>query len=183
MKEESEDTFHFPLSTFRFQFSTSPMLDHSQRPSLPKNINPGWRIGIVRSSYYKEEVTGLTEGARSVLLRVGIPEGNIRIYDAPGSFEIPLIGAALARHDQADALIGLGIIVEGETEHARLLAENVARGIMDVQISYQIPFAFEVLYVRDLEDARKRSTGQQNKGAEAATAVLQSLAELSRIHS
>ena len=159
------------------------MLHQSHGPSLPKKINPGWRIGIVRSSYYKEEIESLTEGAKSVLLGVGIPEGNIHVYEAPGSFEIPLLGAALAKTDSVDALIGIGIIVEGETEHARLLAENVARGIMDVQINYHIPFAFEVLYVRDLEDARKRSTGQQNKGAEAATAVLQSLAELSRIHS
>lgn len=159
------------------------MLQLPRRPSLPKNINPGWRIGLVCSSYYKEEIEKLVDGARQILEQAGIPPSHISLHWVPGSFEIPLIGAALAKADAVDALIGLGIIVEGQTEHARLLAEHVARGIMDTQLRFVIPFAFEVLYVKDLKQARERSQGEANKGAEAALAVLHSLAELSRIHS
>ena len=75
------------------------------------------------------------------------------------------------------ALIGLGIIIEGETHHARLLAEQAARGIMDVQLQYGIPFAFEILYVDSLSLARERL----DKGREAAYAVPHSLEELKRI--
>ena len=99
----------------------------------------------------------------------------------PGSFEIPLIGAALAEQGAVDALIGFGIIVEGETHHARLLADAATEGIMDTQLTYHIPFAFEVLYVKSLEDARARTTGNSNKGIEAAVAVLHSLALLKKI--
>ena len=101
---------------------------------LPPSIDPSWRIGIVASSYYKEEIDALVAGAIDTFRKGGIPPENIQRFDAPGSFEIPLLGAALAAEKKVDALIGLGIIVEGETEHARLLAENVARGIMDVQL-------------------------------------------------
>jgi 6,7-dimethyl-8-ribityllumazine synthase len=72
-----------------------------------------------------------------------------------------------------DALIGLGIIVQGETKHADLLAAESTRGLMDVQLQYKLPFAFEILWVDDIAHARARS----EKGAEAAIAVLHSLAE------
>lgn len=135
------------------------------------------RIAIVHSTYYKEEMEALVRSAVDTLKMAGIPEENIALYPAPGSFEVPLIGSVLAEHKRADALIGLGIIVEGETYHARLLAENVARGIMDVQIRYRIPFAFEVLYVNSIKFARRRL----DKGKEAAEAVLSSLAQIERI--
>ncbi len=150
---------------------------------LPSAIDPAWRIGIIHSSYYKEEIDALVAGAVEVLTAAGVPASNISVHPAPGSFEIPLLGAALADAKKVDALIGLGIIVEGEPQHARLLAENVARGIMDVQVRAGIPFAFEVLYVSSLKQAQERARGDVNKGAEAARAVLHSLAELKRIRS
>lgn len=142
-------------------------------------INRAWRIGIVHSSYYKEETDQLVAGAVRLLRESGIHASNIVTVAAPGSFEIPLLGAELARTKQVDALIGLGIIVEGETHHARLIAEAVTQGMMDVQVRYGVPFAFEVLYVDNLALARARL----DRGEEAARAVLQSLAHLRQIQS
>ena len=119
----------------------------------------------------------LVASARSGLLDAGIPAGNIAVYHAAGSFEVPLIGAELAEQKAVDALIGLGIIVQGETDHARLLSEQAARGIMDVQLRYRIPFAFEILTVPNISLARERL----DKGAEAAVAVLYSLFTLQQI--
>ncbi|MDD5623382.1 MAG: 6,7-dimethyl-8-ribityllumazine synthase [Candidatus Peribacteraceae bacterium] len=152
-------------------------------PDLPAHVSSSSRIGIVHSSFYPEVVAGLVAGAERALEKAGIVQGNIRLYPAAGSFEIPLIGAALLAEKEADALIGLGVIVEGETHHARLLAESVARGIMDVQLKYGVPFAFEVLYVDVLAQAQERGGAQGNKGAEAARAALHSLAQLGRIRS
>ena len=148
---------------------------------LPYAIDPQWRIGIIHSSYYKEEIEALVAGAVEELTAAGIKPDNVSVHAAPGSFEIPLLGGALAQEKKVDALIGLGIIMEGETHHAHLLAENVARGTMDVQVKEHIPFAFEVLYVRSLAQAQERTKGEANKGREAARAVLHSLAELKRI--
>ena len=146
-----------------------------QRPAA--SIDPRWKIGIVASSFYKEEMDTLTAGAVAALTDAGIKPGNITVYPAAGSFEVPLIGAALAKVKKADALIGLGIIVEGETHHAKLLAEASAAGIMDVQMEYGIPFAFEILYV----DTLKLAQARLDKGGEAAYAVLHSLSELKQI--
>ncbi len=150
-------------------------------PSPAVKADPQWRIGIVCSSFYEEEIAGLTEGALRTLQEAGISPDHIQVYEVPGSFEIPLIGAALAQEEAVDALIGLGIIVEGETQHARLLAEQTTAGLMQVQLAYGLPFAFEVLYVQDLAQARARSGADGNKGAEAAYAVLQSLSLLNSI--
>ncbi|MFH1444521.1 MAG: 6,7-dimethyl-8-ribityllumazine synthase [Candidatus Peregrinibacteria bacterium] len=147
--------------------------------SLPAHISSGWRIGIIHSSFYPDVVAELVSGAQRVLNDAGIASGNVRTYPAPGSFEIPLIGAALIEAKEVDALIGLGVIVEGETYHARLIAEQAARGMMDLQVRHLTPFAFEILYVHTLEQARARL----QKGEEAARTVLHALAQLSPLHS
>jgi len=150
---------------------------------LPQKIDPSWRIGIVHSSYYKEEVYVMVKSAKSELLSAGIKEENITLHPTAGSFEIPLIGSVLAKNNNVDALIGFGIIVEGETHHAHLVAENVARGIMDIQLETGIPFAFEVLYVHTLLQAQERVQGEENRGKEAANAVISSLAQLHTMRS
>ena len=146
---------------------------------IEMSLGPEWRIGIVYSSYYPEEVKELIDGAKKTLKAMGIEAGNISLHPAPGAFEVPLIGAALAKEKRVDALIGLGIIVEGETHHAGLIASEVSRGIMDVQIKYDTPFAFEILYVDSLDQAKERL----DKGKEAAFASLHSLAQLKVIQS
>ena len=133
-----------------------------------------WRIGIVCSSFYKEEMDVMVKAATETLIELGVSEENISLHGVPGSFEIPLIGAALAERGAVHALIGLGIIVEGATHHAELVARECARGMMDVQTKYRTPFAFEVLYVGDLADANERLS----KGEGAALAALLSLAAL-----
>lgn len=155
-------------------------MKHQPLP-LPDSVDSSWRIGLVHSLYYKEEIDALVEGAIKVLTKAGIQESNIKLYPAPGSFEIPLIGQAAMAGGEVDALIGFGIIVEGETHHARLLAEQTARGIMDVQLQFGMPFAFEVLYVDSLKQAKERMVGDLNKGREAAAAVLHSLAQMGQI--
>ncbi|MDO8468205.1 MAG: 6,7-dimethyl-8-ribityllumazine synthase [Candidatus Peribacter sp.] len=145
---------------------------------LPARISSGSRIGIVHSRYHPEIVAKLIEGAQKVFQEAGIAQGNVRTYAAPGSFEIPLIGSALIAAKEVDALIALGVIVEGETHHAALIAGEAARAIMDLQVRHRIPFAFEILYVRNLAQAQART----NRGEEAARAVLHALAQLSPLH-
>ncbi len=149
-----------------------------QTLALPPRINPNWKIGIVASQYHDAMIQPMIEAARATLLYAGIKEKNIVIHRAAGSFEIPLIGSALAATGTYDALMALGIIIEGETHHAELLATQTAHGIMEVQLDFLIPFAFEVLYVKNLAQARARIRGKNNKGTEAALAVLHSLSTL-----
>jgi 6,7-dimethyl-8-ribityllumazine synthase len=153
---------------------------HTKQPLPPAaNVDPAWRIGIVHTLYNAADVAPMRATAREALLAAGIPQANITEYEAPGAFEVPLIGGALAKEGMVDGLIGLGIIVQGDTAHADHLARETARGLMDVQLSTGIPFAYEILHVDSLRQAAERA----DKGAEAALAVLHSLAQLRAIRS
>ncbi len=153
-----------------FSIHTTFVRTSSSSSGLLK-ADPSWRIGIVYSSFYPEIISVMREGAIQELLKSGIQESCIVQYEAPGSFEIPLIGRNLAERKSVDALIALGVIVQGETHHAELIAEESARGIMDVQLRYGIPFAMEILFVEDLSLARDRT----DKGVAAARTILKTL--------
>lgn len=144
----------------------------------PDKVSADWKIGIVHSSFYKEDVLKMVESAKKFLIESGINSENISVHEVAGCFEIPLIGSALVDKSQINALIGLGIIVQGETQHAQEIAKQSARGMMNIQIKSKIPFANEVLHVNSLEDAQARV---ESKGKEAAVAVLSSLEVLSSI--
>jgi 6,7-dimethyl-8-ribityllumazine synthase len=140
--------------------------------------NPRWRIGIVHSTYYAEEIFSMVETAEQLFVAAGIPAAQVTRHPAPGSYEVPLIGASLVKAGKVDALIGFGIIVQGETEHARLIAEAAVQGMMQIQVQHAIPFACEILWVPSLEHARARALGEGNKGEEAARAVLAALHQM-----
>lgn len=144
-------------------------------------LPPSTRVGIVFSSFYPDVVSFMVQEAQEVLEQAGVQGENILLQPAPGSFEVPLLGAAMAKEGKIHALIALGIIVQGETAHADLLASSVSQGIMDVQLHYGIPFAFEILCVKNLTQAKLRAKGPGGKGAEAANAVIESLHALQRI--
>ena len=145
--------------------------------------DPKWKFGIVVSQYHEELTNGLLEGAKRVLTAAGVTDDKIVIRTTPGSFEIPLLGAQLARDEVVDAVIGLGIVLNGETTHADLIMREVARGMMDVQIQLCVPFAFGVLQVSDLAVAQARCGEKDNRGEEVALAALHSLAELKKVGS
>jgi 6,7-dimethyl-8-ribityllumazine synthase len=160
-------------------YTHTMFLMKTEHKAFKSNVDPSWRIGIVASEYYSEQMDTLIKGALDELQKAGIPKENCSVHRVSGSFEIPLIGSELADSKSIDALIGLGIIVEGETHHASLIAQQVCRGIMDIQCKYRIPFAFEILYV----DAIRQAEERLDRGKEAAATVLHSLAKLRSIRS
>ena len=155
----------------------------TQPATGPIKADPSWKFGIVVSRYHEELTNGLVEGAKRALAAAGVAADHIVIRTAPGSFEIPLLGAQLARDEVVDAVIGLGIVLNGETTHADLIMREVARGMMDVQIQLCVPFAFGVLQVSDLAVAQARCGEKDNRGEEVALAALHSLAELKKVGS
>lgn len=155
-------------------------MSHSDAPSFGKTpVNPDWKIVIIRSVWYPELTSALADSAKTTLLKSGIASGNIAVIDAPGSFEIPLLAQSVL--DDADGVIAFGIIVQGITHHAKIVAEESARGCMDVQLAARKPIVYEVLFVDSVDDARARSIGPDSKGPIAAATLLTQLARLSEL--
>jgi len=144
-------------------------------------VDPQWKIAIVRSIWYPELTSRLSSDATDALVAAGIARESISIIDSPGSYELPLL-CKQALLSGADGCIAFGIIVQGSTHHAELVAEGAQQGIMQTQLELMKPITFEVLFVNLLEDAQKRSIGKNAKGGLAASTLLTSLARLKELH-
>lgn len=126
------------------------------------------------SSFRKEVTDNLEKNCIITFKKHGIAKQQIDIFRVPGSLEIPLIAKKLAKKSQYDAIIVFGAIVKGKTYHFEQIANECARGCMDVSLQYEIPVIFEILAVYDLQDAIARATREEeNKGIEAALTTLE----------
>jgi 6,7-dimethyl-8-ribityllumazine synthase len=98
---------------------------------------------------------------------------RVTVVRVPGAFEIPLAVQRLARK-RVDAVIALGVIWQGGTDHADLIARECARACMEIALREDVPVIFEVLTVRTEAQARARCLGRKlNRGAEAARTALE----------
>ena len=110
------------------------------------------------------------------------PAANIVLIWTPGSFEIPLFVQAVADLKRFQAIIALGVIVEGETEHARLIAESVTRSLLETSLRYKLPVVHGVLLVKDEAQAKARCMGKEhNRGVEVARAAVSAARKLPEI--
>lgn len=131
------------------------------------------KLAIVVSKFNADITGNMLTGALENLKTNKVEEKNIKIVRVPGSFEIPFVCQKLARSKKYDALIALGCVIKGETDHYYFVAGEAARGIMDVMLKYNIPIGFGIITTNNLKQAIARSSGKHNKGAEAARAILE----------
>jgi 6,7-dimethyl-8-ribityllumazine synthase len=125
------------------------------------------RIGIAVAEFNQVITSALLEGAMAVL-----GDHEVVLERVPGAWELPLAAKRLAESG-VDAVVAIGAVIEGETDHYRFIATEATRGLMDVMISTGVPLGNAVLTVRHLEHARERSAlGPGNKGSEAAEAAI-----------
>jgi 6,7-dimethyl-8-ribityllumazine synthase len=133
----------------------------------------GLRVAIVRSLFNRKVTDGLLAGAREALAEMGAADDRVAVYDLPGAFELPLAAQAAARTGRFDAVVALGAVIEGETDHYEHVAREAASGLAAVARETGVPVAFGVLTVRQEEQAvRRAAPGPANKGAEAARAAV-----------
>ncbi len=135
------------------------------------------RIAFCVARFYEQLAERLVTGARAALGEAGVTDGQIVEFDVPGAFELPAAAKLAALSGRFDAVVCLGAVIRGETDHYDYVCGEAARGIMDVQLSTGVPCAFGVLTVDTLEQALARSGGgKRDSGAHAAEAVLALLA-------
>ena len=151
-----------------------------------KNLNPGIqkplqyaetiKIALVTARWH-DEITGhLTEGAFQKLLEHGILAGNILKVDVPGAFELPQATKMILTHKNVHAVICLGCVIKGETNHDEFINHAVAQGLTRLSISSGKPVIMGVLTTLNYEQARERSMGSLgNKGEECAVAAINML--------
>ncbi len=147
-----------------------------QRKEYAKKARPrdasSLKIGIVVSRFNADITERMLKGALEVLRAWKVKERNIEIMRVPGSFEIPFGCLKLLKHRKPHAIITIGCIVKGETDHDRYLAYAVSYGIMHLSLEHNVPISFGVITTNNLAQAKVRSSGTTNKGSESAIATL-----------
>ena len=116
----------------------------------------------------------LLEGALDELKRSGVNQENIDIVKVPGAFEIPVISMKCAKTNKYDAIIALGAIIKGSTQHFEYVSAELSKGIAQVSMQTGVPVMFGVLTTENLEQAIERAgTKAGNKGSEAARGAIE----------
>jgi 6,7-dimethyl-8-ribityllumazine synthase len=142
-----------------------------------KNVN----IAIVVSRFNEIITDKLLKGAWNYLIGKDIAEGNIKVFQVPGAFEIPLMAEKLAALKKYDAVICLGAVIKGETPHFDFVSASAADGILKTSLKYGIPVIFGVLTTNTIKQALDRSTGDTNKGVDCAEAALEMISLLKQL--
>lgn len=131
------------------------------------------KFAIVVAEWNSEVTEKLFEGAYQTLIRYGAKPENIERGNVPGSFELTLATQWFAFKEHIDAVIALGVVIQGETKHNDYINHAVAQGITNVSLKTSKPVIFGVLTPNNMEQALDRSGGVHgNKGDEAAMTAI-----------
>ena len=132
------------------------------------------RFALLVSRFNEFVTSKLLEGAKDALLRHGVQEADIDVVWSPGSFEIPLLAQTLAAGGRYAAVVCLGAVIRGGTDHYQYIASEVAKGVAAATMKTGVPCIFGVLTCDTIEQAVERAGAKAgNKGADAAVAAIE----------
>lgn len=149
----------------------------ANKPNAARGL--GLRVLVLQSRFNEAVVSGLARGAVEYLGEVG---ARSEVELVSGAYELPLIAQTAAFTGRYDAIVALGAVIRGQTDHYDHISREAARGIMDASLTTGVPIAFGVLTVQKESHAVARSKpGRHNKGREAAAAAIETALLLRRL--
>ena len=148
------------------QMSKTPFI----RPRITTKASLSF--AIVASQYNNTYVQPLVEFATAEINELE-PGAHVSLVRVPGSFEIPLAVKLVAVQRKFDVILALGVVLQGETAHAELIARSVTGALMNLALEFSVPVIHEVLFLKNEEQAKARCLGAKlNRGIEAARAAV-----------
>ena len=134
----------------------------------------GLRVGVVVARFNEFVTRQLLHGALETLERYGVRDSDVSVAWVPGSFELPVVAKTLAQTGRYDAIICLGAVIRGETDHYEMVAGQSAGGIASVGLETGVPAIFGVLTAENMDQAINRAGGKSgNIGSNAANASVE----------
>jgi 6,7-dimethyl-8-ribityllumazine synthase len=150
----------------------------TRRPRVDKGKRT---FHIVASEFNAQYVQALVDHAERELRSLA-SNATIFIHRVPGSFEIPVVVSELARKKKADAIIACGVIMRGETDHAKNLSRSVTDALQRIAVDYGVPVINVVLSFDNDAHARERCLENTiNRGTEAARAAVEIASTMSKL--
>ena len=137
-------------------------------------VAKGTKIGIVAARFNEFIVSKLVGGAQDALIRHGVNDDDITLVWVPGSFEIPLAAQKMAETGRYDAVICLGAVIKGATDHYDYVCAEVSKGVAAVGLKTELPVIFGIVTTDNIEQAIERAgTKAGNKGYDAACTAIE----------
>jgi 6,7-dimethyl-8-ribityllumazine synthase len=131
------------------------------------------KFGIAVSDWNADITHALYKGCFETLIKHGTKEEHIHTLQVPGSFELPVAAKLLASSKKLDAVICIGAVIKGETQHDEYINHAVATGLTALSVTSGIPCIFGVLTPNTHQQALDRAGGKYgNKGVEAAVTAI-----------
>lgn len=142
----------------------------------------GVKFAIVISRFNSIFTQQLLKGALDCIVRHGGSEENVTVVWVPGANELPLVAAQLAARGHVDAIIALGAVIQGATDHADLINSQVSRSLAQVGLQHGVPVLNAVVCAANLEQAVERSGSKAgNKGWDGALAAIEMAAVFKKL--
>ena len=142
-------------------------------PPRPRFVSGKRSFVIVASQFNGQYVQGLVSHASDEVRRL-VPGARITVHQVPGAFEIPVVVREVAAEKKTDAIIALGLILKGQTDHAENLSRSVTDALQRIALEYGVPILNGVLSVENEIQAQERCLGEQiNRGTEAGRAAVE----------
>ena len=141
----------------------------------------GLKFGLVAARFNDFFVSHLVEGAVDTIVRHGGSAENIELAWVPGSYEIPFAVKKMLASGKYDAIIAMGVVIQGATPHAGYINNEVAKSLAQLGMESGTPVTYGMITADNIEQAIERSgTKAGNKGADAAHAAIE-MANLNRV--
>jgi 6,7-dimethyl-8-ribityllumazine synthase len=142
----------------------------------------GMKFAIIVGRFNSFVTERLLEGALDAIRRHGGNTDDVDVLRVPGSWEMPVVAAELARQKQHAAIVCLGAVIRGDTPHFDYVAGNAASGLANIAAQHGVVVAFGVLTTNTLEQAIDRAGGKSgNKGFDAAVTAIEMVSLLRRV--
>jgi 6,7-dimethyl-8-ribityllumazine synthase len=135
---------------------------------------PPGRFALVAARFNRLVVEQLVAGALDGLRRHGVADDAVDLVWVPGSLEIPLVAQRLAAGKRYAAVVCLGAVIKGDTDHYDHVAAGAAHGVAQAALATGVPVIFGILTCATLEQALDRAGGKAgNKGFDATAAAVE----------
>ena len=131
-----------------------------------------FKIGIVAARFNEALVDALLARAQATLAAAGVKERNVTVVRVPGSHEVPWAANALAKRGGRDGVIALGVLIGGETNHHEMVGDSVSHALQRIAVGTGVPVINGVIVANTFAQAKARTNGKINRGAEFAQAAL-----------
>jgi 6,7-dimethyl-8-ribityllumazine synthase len=138
------------------------------------HARPAGKFAVVAAKFNRDVVDRLVEGAADGLRKHGLKDSAFDVVRVPGAFELPLVCRKLAASGKYAAVIALGAVIRGDTNHYDYVCEAATHGILNANLETGVPVIFGVLTCDTEEQALARAGGAEgNKGFDAALAAIE----------